>query len=437
MKRDSANESYWIMDIGDHVDRVHPISEALMGKGNVALLNDAGYDFVTIGNNEGITLAHEDLFHLYDDANFQVTCANLHSTDNHLPKWLQPSINTQSIQGVRIGIIGLTAPFNDYYNLLGWHIADPFTIIEQYLAQLKETTDVIVVLSHLGISEDQELARRFKDIDVIIGGHTHHLLRTGEIVNQTIITAAGKHCYYIGEVILTWDHDKGKLINKEAYTTDISDYSIDIGTVEKLNSLQQRAEELLIETVTKIDKPIEINWYSQTEIMKQLTEKIYQKTGADCAMFNAGLLLDAFPVGEITLGDIHRVCPHPINPCIVEITGAELVEVIRATYTEEFINLELKGFGFRGKVLGKMIFAGLEVVATTHENGQEYVVEVIKDNQPIHPKQIYRLVTADTFTFGRLLPEVAKSKEKTYILPAFIRDFLVETLKENYGLKNG
>src|SRR5699024_1592041 len=52
------NESCWIVDIGDHIDRVHPIAEAFMGKANVQLLNEAGYHFATIGNNEGITMDH-------------------------------------------------------------------------------------------------------------------------------------------------------------------------------------------------------------------------------------------------------------------------------------------------------------------------------------------------------------------------------------------
>ncbi|HLQ71975.1 MAG TPA: bifunctional metallophosphatase/5'-nucleotidase, partial [Bacillota bacterium] len=72
-----GKDSCWIADIGDHVDRVHPIAEAYMGKANVALMNDIGYDVATIGNNEGITLAHDDLHTLYDEADFQVVCANL------------------------------------------------------------------------------------------------------------------------------------------------------------------------------------------------------------------------------------------------------------------------------------------------------------------------------------------------------------------------
>src|SRR5699024_9908683 len=71
------DNSYWTVDVGDHMDRVHPISEAFMGRANVELMNHAGYDIVTIGNNEGITLSEDDFQHLYDDADFNIVCANL------------------------------------------------------------------------------------------------------------------------------------------------------------------------------------------------------------------------------------------------------------------------------------------------------------------------------------------------------------------------
>ncbi|WP_026907016.1 bifunctional metallophosphatase/5'-nucleotidase [Paucisalibacillus globulus] len=431
-KREKANDSYWLFDISDHIDRVHPISEALLGKGNVSLLNDIGYDAVTIGNNEGITFSHNDFFHLYDNATFPVVCANLESLDNQLPEWLNPTIEYKTLQGVKIGVIGLTAPFNDYYELLGWHIADPYQTLEKLINKVKQSTDVIVLLSHLGISEDEEIARRFPEIDVIIGGHTHHLLRTGQEVNQTIITAAGKQCFFVGEVILTWDHEEKKLVNKEAYATDISNYDVDVDTEQKIQILLDESEKILDQTVVVTEKPIIVNWYEHTEIMQLLSNRIKQETNVDCGMFNTGLLLEGFPAGDITVGDIHRVCPHPINPCIVELSGAELLEVVRVSLTKEFMEFQLKGFGFRGKVIGKMVFSGLEVKTALQQNGREYVDEVLVQNAPVDTNRIYSVVTADAFTFGRLLPEVAKSERKTYILPNFIRDFLAETLKENY-----
>src|SRR5690625_691377 len=83
----SKNDSYFLFDIGDHIDRVHPITEATMGKANVELMNELDYDLVTLGNNEGITLSHHQLYHLYDDASFSVVCSNLQCIGQTKPSW--------------------------------------------------------------------------------------------------------------------------------------------------------------------------------------------------------------------------------------------------------------------------------------------------------------------------------------------------------------
>lgn len=428
---EAENISHWIADIGDHVDRVHPITEAFMGKANVQLMNDLGYDIATIGNNEGITLSHSDLYHLYDDANFQIICSNLESLSDSQPSWLQMNTTLTSIGGVNIGIIGLTVPFNAYYNLLDWHVMYPLDCLNEILEQVKADADVIVLLSHLGINEDRKIAAKFPHIDVIIGGHTHHLLRTGEEVNETMITAAGKHCSFVGEVILTWDHLQGKLIKKEAYTTDITHLPKDLATEQLLFELHEKTEEQLKQPIVSIKNPIKVDWFQPTPIMQYLTRTLKKWTNADISMLNAGLLLDDFPEGTVTYKDVHRICPHPINPCIVKLQGAEVLEVVRASFTKEFMELKLKGFGFRGEVLGRMAFDGIKVITDLQADGQEYVKAITFQGKALDMHQEYLVATADTFTFGRLLPEVAKSELKKFFLPEFIRDLLLVTLKNN------
>ncbi|RKQ35470.1 bifunctional metallophosphatase/5'-nucleotidase [Oceanobacillus halophilus] len=431
--RKARGEEYWLVDIGDHMDRVHPISEAFMGKANVQLMNDLNYDIATIGNNEGITLSHDDLFHLYDDAEFDVVCTNIDTTDNGNPLWLKRSVKTTSVSGVKVGFIGLTAPFNDYYHLLEWHVSPIFEILDNYVSILKQQTDIIILLSHLGISEDQAIARRYKEIDLIIGGHTHHLLRTGEAVNNTLITAAGKHCSFVGEAILTWDHSLKKLVKKEAYATEITNYPKDLATAQSVQLLQDAADRSLGYTIVHADRPIEVKWFQHTKIMQELTNTLRRFTNTDIAMLNSGLLLDQLPAGNITYQDVHRICPHPINPVTVDLSGSELMEVIRASFTKEFMELKLKGFGFRGEVLGRMIFSGIQVDTDYHKNGEEFVKRVsLPNGKPLEANEIYKVATADTFTFGRLLPEIARSESKKYILPEFLRDLLAETLRKNF-----
>lgn len=429
-ERNERNEAHWTIDIGDHLDRVHPVTEATMGKANVELLNDAKYDFATIGNNEGLTLSYTNFYHLYDDATFDVICSNLQCLKEEHPRWLKTSRIIETETNVQIGIIGLTAPFNTYYNMLGWHIESIEETIQRELAAIGDKTDIIVLLSHLGIDEDRIIAEKFPQIDVIIGGHTHHLFRYGEVINETLLVAAGKHCAYVGEVKLTWDHAKSTLDFKEVYTTNITHLPKDYETKQRLAELDEAADVILNKRIMYAEKEIEVDWYKETEMMKALTDKLHEVTQADCAMLNAGLLIEPFQKGEITYKDVHRICPHPINPCVVTLNGDELNEVVRASLSEQFMNFELKGFGFRGKKLGRMIFSNLDVRTCFYEDGNEYVKEVFFNGMPLQSDKLYRVATADTFIFGRLLPQVARSKEKELMLPDFIRELLVQTLIE-------
>lgn len=426
-------EASFLMDVGDHVDRVHPIAEAFMGKANVALLNDAGYDVVTLGNNEGITLSHDDLFHLYDEANFEVVCTNLNSLTTKSPNWLLSKVIKKTPRGTRIGILGLTAPFNAFYHLLHWHVAYPHATLENNIQQLKKEVDIIILLSHLGLNDDKEIARQFNEIDVIIGGHTHHLLREGVMVNQTLITAAGKHCAYVGEVHLKWDHKNQQLVDKTAYTTNVTMLSKDVETEKKLTTLNKQADDILNETIVHIDQPLEVDWFKETEIIRQLTETLQTWTKADFSMLNAGLLLDEFQAGNVTLKDVHRICPHPINPCVVEVTGNELLEIVRVSLTSNLITFPLEGYGFRGKVIGKIVFAGLTVETEKNKNGELFAKRVLDEEEALQKDATYTLATADTFTFGHLFPEIAKSRSKKFFMPEFMRDLLTYTLKNKFN----
>lgn len=422
-------EESWRMDIGDHVDRYHPISEAFKGKANVKLLNQAEYDFATIGNNEGITLEYKDLFHLYDEANFQVTCANLKSINKETPKWLKEDITVKTKSGLTIKIVGLTAPFTPFYEPLGWEVETPFDYLRRESKILKQGADILILLSHLGLSDDEAIARDFPEFDVIIGGHTHHLLKNGQQINDTLLAAAGKFGKYIGEVHVDWNHEENKIEKKQAYTVETAYIEEDEDTRKTIQGWTEKAQEKLNQPVATLDEKLTVDWFQPTPLIEQLTQFLKEWTNADMAMLNAGILLDGVEKGNVTYGDIHRICPHPINPCTVKLRGIEVMEVVRGAYDTQLKNLQLKGFGFRGEVIGEPIFSGLEVITLLDTSNQEQVKEVYFEGEPIDKDRLYTFATADMFTFGNMFPEISRSSTKKFYLPEFLRDLLVRTLQ--------
>ncbi|WP_335645706.1 hypothetical protein [Planococcus plakortidis] len=125
----------------------------------------------------------------------------------------------------------------------------------------------------------------------------------------------------------------------------------------------------------------------------------------------------------MTRYDFHRMLPHPINPCVIDLSGAELKEIYLQSLNEDWPQLELKGMGFRGAVFGRMIHNGLAM----HDH------QLLVGGQPAEPDRVYRLATLDLFTFGYFFPAL-KRAPKSYFMPEFLRDvfsdyFRMKTVK--------
>ncbi|MEQ6377116.1 bifunctional UDP-sugar hydrolase/5'-nucleotidase [Bacillaceae bacterium S4-13-58] len=418
------NETRFLLDVGDHMDRFHPISEESLGKSNVQILNKANYNCVTIGNNEGITLEGRDFYHLYDEAQFDVVCANISSQTEPQPSWLTPYQIYNTQLGTKIGIIGLTAPFTPFYHPNGWDVFQPLEILEKYIPILKKKADIIILLSHLGINEDEEIARQFPEINLIIGGHTHHLLKKGKKVGNTLLTAAGKFGLYTGEAYLTWNPETQLVEKAEAYATSIETEEKDELTEQMLKKLSEQAVSELNHPFMNLKKDLQVNWFEENELIMLLTEVMKKWTDSDVAMLNGGVLLEGLPSGPVSKFDLLRICPHPINPCKINVTGEELKEIVRVAFTKEIQNFELKGFGFRGKVIGRMMFSGIDVQTSIDSDGEERVKHIQYRGAPVDPNQRLSLCVPDTFTFGYFFPEIVRAPDKQYFLPEMLRDLL-------------
>ena len=405
-------ETCLVLDIGDHVDRSHPYTEATAGKGNVALLNDAAVDFVTIGNNEGITLSHEALDTLYDEATFQVIVANVKTKEGDVPHWASESSLAKTNRGTTIGIVGVTAPYEVFYAQLGWAVEEPYGALRRAIDQVKEESDLIVCLSHLGINDDRKVAETFPEIDVLFGGHTHHLFEEGEWANETLLTSTGKYGTYIGEVVLTMDRQTKRVASRKAIVHRVAQLE------EKLEDslfsplLIQRGEQALEVPVFYNRSPLKSNLFGESELALRFGRALIQATGADCAMFNAGIFLGHLQKGIVTKRDLHALLPHPINVAVVTIDGALLLHVYEKTKSPEWPKLEVRGLGFRGTLMGKILFERL----FENANGDVFV-----GNERIRHGETYTLATLDMFTFGYFFPELSDCSI-TYQMPDLIRD---------------
>ena len=122
--------------------------------------------------------------------------------------------------GLKIGLFGIMGKdaAEDTPYATPASFADPVETARRMVAILKNKADVIVCLSHSGTwpvrsrSEDEILADKVPEIDVIISGHTHTVLPKPIIVGRTIIVSAGAYSAYLGVLSLSVAKDRAAAV---------------------------------------------------------------------------------------------------------------------------------------------------------------------------------------------------------------------------------
>jgi 2',3'-cyclic-nucleotide 2'-phosphodiesterase (5'-nucleotidase family) len=175
----------------------------------VAEMDAAGYDAQAIGNRE-----FHYLFPLLRSRasrmRHPLVCTNLQDTKRRtLP--FAPALVFDAANGaerVRVHVLGLLImqypTGSRWERLFGWRFLDPWTAIEPYAATVRDG-EMLVVLSHVGLSLDRELAARIPRIDLILGGHSHDTLPRPEYIGAVPIVHAGPYGRFVSRSELEYD----------------------------------------------------------------------------------------------------------------------------------------------------------------------------------------------------------------------------------------
>lgn len=160
----------------------------LGGDMEISLLNAMGYDAVALGNHE-FDNGMEELARRLKNLKAVPVCANYDFTGTPLENLVKPYTIVKKA-GKKIGIIGLLP---DLMDVVDAGIASQITfispdkVVDEYAAYLKDEKDcdLIVVLSHLGYEgepyTDRELVAVTRNVDVIVGGHSHTKLKDKKV----------------------------------------------------------------------------------------------------------------------------------------------------------------------------------------------------------------------------------------------------------------
>ncbi|UQS85218.1 bifunctional metallophosphatase/5'-nucleotidase [Apilactobacillus apisilvae] len=431
-KRKLQNQGYFVItvDLGDALDRAHPLTEATNGKANVKLLNEVHYDAVTIGNNEGLTNSKQQLDHLYDDANFDVILDNLVDlkTGNQ-PDWSKKYKIITTTNNTKIKLLGLTAPYHSTYELENWNPIDDQKMIPDLLKDNSKSYDVLVLLSHLGVTQDRLTANKFPQFDIIIGSHTHHLFEHGEYDNQTLLAAAGKYGHYVGEIKL--DVDNGEVVNKTASVVKTSDLKTLSSDEKYIKELEQRGEAILSKSkIANIPYTMHTSLRGEPSIVKEGLEAMKKKAGTDAAIINDGLFLDDLSKGIVDKNQLHKILPHSMHVTKTTLSGSDLWRMIMEMEKNRkfLVNFEQKGMGFRGKYFGELNYSGISIDIGTKE--VYYNDKLVKDNEK------YSIAILDHYLFIPFFPTIDIMGDNRILYDETLRDVFADHLSRKYPLNN-
>ena len=181
----------------------------------IAEIDRAGYDAQAIGNREfhylfGCVRARAAKMH------HPLVCSNLIDLkERELPfrRFYTLEYAQAGAAPVRVHLAAfLVTQYpagSPWERIFGWRFLQPEAVLDEF-SKTVPPSEVLVVLSHLGLRRDRELAASNARIDLLLGGHSHDTLFEPEVRNGVPIVHAGPYGHYLSQSDLEYDVARGR-----------------------------------------------------------------------------------------------------------------------------------------------------------------------------------------------------------------------------------
>ena len=352
-------EKYVILLSAGDIFTGNPVVDQFPEKGQpmIELMNRTGFSASAVGNHE-FDYGQEVLARRMNEAQFPFLSANI-LPDSSSPVSFKPYVIITLENGIRIGILSLIqineAGFPDTHpsRLEGLTFPDGLKVAQSY-ASLRDSCDVFIALTHLGYETDIELAGILPSLDLILGGHSHTLVRTPAIFNDVLIMQAGSGLRYLTKTTLSICGNI--LINRQAETLSITAFSKSDEEMEQL-ILKYNDNKELNEVIGTALNDIR----GKDELGSMMTDAMAAIAPVEIAFQNnGGIRVDNFPGGDITIKDVYQLDPFGNEIILFYLTPAEIRSLILNAYNRE-LEIDLQTSGIIYTVLTDAAGKGLDV----------------------------------------------------------------------------
>ncbi len=389
------------LDGGDVEETTVRLSSLTKGAALHRILSAAGCDVATVGNAVWLRYGPQALAENAAAADYPLLLANLVPVEGVLP------LVVLNAGDWRVGVIGVTDDFAGVFGDFDFAMRSlPVVPLVRELARdlRARGADLVIVLSHLGwrappqrgdVVTDRALAEELQDaIDLVIGAHSHDLLPEGEWVGHVLVAQAGAYAEHLGRVEV---RDDGMSASVLPVGEEVPSHPAVLATAEQA---ERELEAHLDELIAELDRPLNAAFVA--DVFKQ-------RFDADVGLAVEFATLDEpIPAGPLRRGDLWAVCHSSGNPGVVELSGAQLRELLERGATPEFQNEAPNAL--RGRSQGRLFAVGAD---------------------EIDPKRTYRVAGSDWelgVLSGLADPEWGLSPD--YDFPTIVREALEEHLAE-------
>jgi len=258
---------------------------------------------------------------------------------------------------VKIAIIGMTTPEVPRITTPGrfkhMTVDRPEDVLPRLTKKAKdEGAVIIIVLSHLGLDADKDLAQRIPGIHVIVGGHSHTALENPVVAGNTIIVQAGAYGLYLGVLKLKIDPATGKIIRhtEEKELEKVmagKDRPYDKELARIIHAYYGRIEKEYSKVVGESSVPLVRYHQRESNIGNFICDTMQKKTGTDMAFINSGAIRNNIPKGRITLEQVFTLLPFDNILVTMKLTGKQILEILEQNAKLEHDILQVSGMEIR------------------------------------------------------------------------------------------
>lgn len=413
-----ANRDVLLVDAGDKVQGTLYF-KFFKGDVEYPLQNMLGVDISILGNHE----FDNGLQALADKERILTSerlSANYDFSGTPAEGLFKPYV-IKKMGGKKIGFIGINIDPESIiaqanYEGMGFrNVVEAANETASYLKE-KKKCDLIVAVTHIGYTKgndktsDPELARASKDIDIIIGGHSHTLIDPNEpekypsIVDNAqgrpvLIVQTGKSGKHIGQIRVNLDKLKSSTPADYDYSLiEVTDRFPDDRLDPKIKQFLQPFTDSL-ENVTS-----DVIGYSVQDFINEGRTGLFPNWAADFGSWYGNLVLDSLrrtdpsvpkldfaimnvggirnpiPKGPVTTGQFLSTFPFSNHYVIMQISGKDIIETVKVA----------------AKKGGEAVSHEMTVVCDSDRN----VEHVLIDLKEVDPEKVYTVGTIDYVAWG-------------------------------------